>query len=917
MTVILRTLEILALLGVLGLPVNLLLLTRIDRPPGRWRVSARLLLAPVTGLAVFTVFTGFFYATARPIVASIPWFWWLLGGLWLAALLAWWRSAPRRFPFRPGWRSALSHGLVAVGLVVVLEINFRPFVQDPDRVFWHYAGSDGYMYMRMAENIGSRGTGIVPTLGPFDGVSGFLTEDLRHLHDGWFTEKPGTMAALAGMAGLLGLTTHETFSPLLIAGLALLYLTLVVFGRSLLRLPLWAGTGFAIMGTLAMPVWMLSSHTFFANVLALPFYPLVMLAVRPVTTWRSAVYVGLVLAAQTLLFPDGELALVGVLAVVTPFLLWTAWRRRRLLQLLGTGALTVVTTLVLVAPFGRVLFATTFARLLAVLSAAPRSALQGSGEVHLHFLSKTDYVWPALNLNMIPPQPLLAGEKPYLLGFAALLVLFIGASLLRRPWPRLLPYLLSFLLILGFGLLGGFQSDYELFRALAIFAFVPLAAVCVLPWLVAGHAHTKRATILRLVLLALIAPLLVHFVRNDLKQFQFAYDDHFSDAQYTTASLKDRTEISRLGASHSMVLATETPTFTAMANAMVLLSPVKLGLPKFYQKFVFFNDVGNRDVVYEADLVVRNLRYIDIFDRTESVPAKPKLYVSGDFEVVENDREPFFDTDTFPMWHGYPKDFMKKRGLPLSRILSQQTVIKFFSRATQPIIVELQFAPGDLPASLPVAFDHDPAQHIGLTEDGRAILPLQLIGPGLHTLTLGPLPSPAQVSSFHLHANGTGLAPALLKGGWFESKNLKPDQLTPFQYMNPHPSRFYSTFGLSLDKVSFGAHPVTRLCFPVRAGHRRLQTTVQMSPGAYENLAKNDATDGINIEVALLTPTGGRSVVFTREIDPAHVATDRGPLLVDVSFDVPADTEVELFIGPGKNGRDTRDWTSLSALTIN
>jgi len=488
--------------------------------------------------------------------------------------------------------------------------------------------------------------------------------------------------------------------------------------------------------------------------------------------------------------------------------------------------------------------------------------------------------------------------------------------LLRRPRPRLLPFLLSFLLLLGIGLAGFLQSDYELFRALAVFAFVPLAAVCVLPWLVAGRAHTWRAMTGRLVLLAVLAPLLAHFVRNDLRQYKFAYDDHFLDAQYTTANLKDRAEISRLGASHSMVLATETPTFTAMANAMVLFSPVRLGLPKFYQKFVFFYNVGNRDVVYEADLVVRNLRYIDIFDRTESVPAKPKLYVSGDFEVVENDREPFFDSDTFPMWHGYPKDFMKKRGLPLSRILSQQTEIKFFSRATQPIIVELQFAAGALPASLPAAFDHEAGQNIEVNPDGRAFLPLQVIGPGLHTLTLGPVPQPAQVTSFHLHANGTGLTPALLKGAWFESKHLKPEQLIPFQNMSPRPSRFYSTFGLGLDGAAFGAHPVTRLCFPVPAGHRRLQTTLQMSPGAYTDLTEKEATDGIEVEVALLAPDGRRTVVFTREIDPFHVATDRGPLPVDVSFDLPADTEVELFIGPGKKGRDTRDWTSLGALTI-
>ncbi len=89
-----------------------------------------------------------------------------------------------------------------------------------------------------------------------------------------------------------------------------------------------------------------------------------------------------------------------------------------------------------------------------------------------------------------------------------------------------------------------------------------------------------------------------------------------------------------------------------------------------------------------------------------------------------------------------------------------------------------------------------------------------------------------------------------------------------------------------------------------------------MSPGAYENLAENEATDGIKVEIALLTPSRGRTVIFTREIDPFNNIADRGTLPVDVTFEMPAGSEVELFIGPGHNGRDTRDWTSLGALTI-
>lgn len=749
MPVILRMLEILALFGTLGLPVNLLLLTRIDGPPGRWRVSARLLLAPVTGLAVFTVFTGFFYATSRPIVAAVPWFWLLLGVLWLTVLLIWWCSAPRCFPFRPGWRSALSHGLVALVLVVVLAMYLQPFIKNPDLVFWHYAGSDGYMYMRMAENIASRGTGIVPTLGPYDGVSGFLAEDLRHLHEGLFTEKPGTMATLGGMAGLLGLTTHETFSPLVGAGLTMLSLVLIVFGQSLLRLPFWASLGLAALGTLAMPVWMLGTHTFFANVLAMPFYALIMVLVRPVARWRSAVYVGLLLAGQTLLFPDGELVMVGVLAVTTPFLLWTAWRRRRLRQLLNAGALTMATTWILVAPFGRVLFATTFARLLKVLSPGPKNILlhnaadnPDGGWLHLHSLATIDWVWPAFNLNTIPPQPLLAGEKPYVWGFATLLVLFVGLSLGRRRMIQLFYYLVSVVLVLVLGLAGLLKSDYELFRALAIFAFVPLAAVCVLPWLVAGHAHTWRATTLRLVLLTVLAPLLVHFVRNDLYHFGFAYEQHAADAQYTTASLRDRAEISRLGASHSMVLATETPSFTAMANVMVLLSSVRLGLPVTYQKFVFFGDVGRRDAVYEADLVVKNLRYADIVERD---PHEKKLYGSADFAVVENDQVPFFDNDTLPLTNGFLIEFLHKNRLALARTLSGQTEIAFYSRNRREIVIAFQLGVRDRPDYLSYGLDQAPGEKTAVGENGWAVLPPLTVERGLHRLNLGAVDRPVQL----------------------------------------------------------------------------------------------------------------------------------------------------------------------------
>lgn len=161
------------------------------------------------------------------------------------------------------------------------------------------------------------------------------------------------------------------------------------------------------------------------------------------------------------------------------------------------------------------------------------------------------------------------------------------------------------------------------------------------------------------------------------------------------------------------------------------------------------------------------------------------------------------------------------------------------------------------------------------------------------------------------------LPPPLLKSQWYETRGLPPDQLLPFSFMRPRPSRFISSFGPALDTIFYNAHPTTRLCFQVPEGKRRMQTTVRLDAGAYEKLPAGEApTDGIDLEIALLTRDGRRTVVYRRLINPALVTSDRGLVTVDISFDVPADTEVELYVGPGPEGRDTRDWAFIGPLNI-
>lgn len=163
---------------------------------------------------------------------------------------------------------------------------------------------------------------------------------------------------------------------------------------------------------------------------------------------------------------------------------------------------------------------------------------------------------------------------------------------------------------------------------------------------------------------------------------------------------------------------------------------------------------------------------------------------------------------------------------------------------------------------------------------------------------------------------GSEKLPEPLNGQWFETKNLKPYQLTSFAHMEPLPSKFFSSFGPGLDKTLFGAHPTTRLVFQVPAGNRRLQTTVQINPDAYTNLSLEQATDGIQFEIAILDSQDRRRVVFTREIDPFNQASDRGIVTIDETFTVRSGDKVEVFIGPGKENLDTRDWAQLGPLVI-
>ena len=174
---------------------------------------------------------------------------------------------------------------------------------------------------------------------------------------------------------------------------------------------------------------------------------------------------------------------------------------------------------------------------------------------------------------------------------------------------------------------------------------------------------------------------------------------------------------------------------------------------------------------------------------------------------------------------------------------------------------------------------------------------------------------------FHL-APGIAEPKEGLSGQWRELSSLRHWQQRFFSAMKPAPVRYFSSFGPGSDGSSgvllYGAHPVTRLVFKLPAGKHTLRTTLEMTGDAYrDDLPEGAVTDGVEVTLAALGKGESRQVLATRYFDPRHNPADRGAgRPMEMNFSLPADGEVELFFGPGRNGRDTRDWIQLGPLTI-
>jgi hypothetical protein len=91
---------------------------------------------------------------------------------------------------------------------------------------------------------------------------------------------------------------------------------------------------------------------------------------------------------------------------------------------------------------------------------------------------------------------------------------------------------------------------------------------------------------------------------------------------------------------------------------------------------------------------------------------------------------------------------------------------------------------------------------------------------------------------------------------------------------------------------------------------------LELIAGAYQGVSYAEASDGIGLVAAAVHPDGRREILQQRYLNPRDNPADRGPQSIDWAFELPAEAELELSVNAGPKGNAARDWTALSAITI-
>ena len=124
--------------------------------------------------------------------------------------------------------------------------------------------------------------------------------------------------------------------------------------------------------------------------------------------------------------------------------------------------------------------------------------------------------------------------------------------------------------------------------------------------------------------------------------------------------------------------------------------------------------------------------------------------------------------------------------------------------------------------------------------------------------------------------------------------------------------RLSSPFGISAGslngRAAVSAHAPTHLWFRAPAGLRTLTVQFAIAPGAYSELRREDATDGVEYVVSAARGQVGRRVLFSRLLRPFDDPADRGWQRETLTVRLEAGEDLLLETLPGPANSLNRDW---------
>lgn len=141
-----------------------------------------------------------------------------------------------------------------------------------------------------------------------------------------------------------------------------------------------------------------------------------------------------------------------------------------------------------------------------------------------------------------------------------------------------------------------------------------------------------------------------------------------------------------------------------------------------------------------------------------------------------------------------------------------------------------------------------------------------------------------------------------------------PNRAQLFEHVSPQPIKMTVPFGISIEMIDknlvLNAHATTEIEIVPPAGARHIRAEFGLNPAGY------DKSDGVLVEVVAAQDNGYRQILYSRLIQPATIAQDRGIQVVSVDTLTPIQGHVLFRTSPGPSNSANFDWTYWKSIKV-